>query len=154
MAFNSTDTKYKMEIVLRGRRAGKPRELCAKAAKIPLSRFTHWCNEGKQKIGKDNIYFYNTLMEIEEELENRRKYEMESKIFSTLANINKRVEFLNSISDGQTRDKASKNAKLELKLIDKWISLGRKKIKPFYKFYRDYTHARDDAKRKERINEE
>lgn len=154
MNSHSKDTRHKMEIVLRERKTGKPRELCAKAAKIPPSRITHWCNEGKQRIGKDNIYFYETLTKIEEELENRKKYEKEAKEYSFPENINKRVQYINNIRDGQTRQQASKNAKLDLKLVTKWDSLGRKGIKPFRKFHKDYTDARSYAERRAKSNKE
>ena len=154
-----TNTRHKMEIVLKERRNGKPRELCAKAASVPLRKITHWYNEGKQGIGSDNIYFYKSLKKIEKDLNEKLKYEDEIREYQSAINVNKRINFLNYIKKGQTRENASKHSQIKLKLITKWDSLGRKGIKPFKAFHEDYIKAREiatknEAKEKEKLKRE
>ena len=148
------NTRDKMDIVLKNRMNGKSREECAKIAGISLKRITHWYTEGKQKIGKDNIYFYKALTKIEEKLGFKEKYGKDIELYGTRKNISKRKEFLNYIKNGETRKDSSRKARLDLKLISKWILLGKKGINPFTNFYNDYYSARAEAKRRERNEKE
>lgn len=148
------NTREKMDIVLKNRMDGKSREECAKIAGISLKRITHWYIEGKQKIGKDNTYFYKALTIIEEKLGFKEKYGKDIEIYETGKNISKRKEFLKYIKNGETRKDASRKAGLDLKLISKWILLGKKEIDSFTNFYNDYYGAREEAKRRERHEKE
>lgn len=139
---SNNDTRHKMEIFLKTRKNGKPREICAIEAKITMWQVNQWYNSGKAGIGKDKIYFYKTLKSIEEEL-NRNPYASDIKEFRKEENITKRREFLNNIKRGLTREQASKKASISLKLITRWDALGKKKIIPFNSFHQEYVEARN-----------
>ena len=152
-------TREKMDVVLKARMNGKSREECAKLARIPLQKITHWYNEGKQGIGKDNIYFYRALTKIEDAIQITTQYGEDIDIYNRHDNIIKRDKFLYFIKSGEKRKDASRKANVDLKLVTKWDSLGRKGIYPFSNFHKDYTDARDYAvaaeqKQKEKIKRE
>lgn len=139
MSYN--DTRHKMEVFLKKRKNGKPRELCAIETKLTIWQVNQWYESGKAGVGKDKIYFYETLNAIEEEL-NRNPYEEDIKEFRKEENIAKRREYLNNIKKGLTREQASKKASINLKLIIRWDTLGKKKIIPFNSFHREYEEVR------------
>lgn len=143
------ETIQVMNVVLKERSKGKSRIECAKIAGIKNQRIHHWYTEGKHNFGKENVLFHKHLKSIEEEL-SKEKYGKEINVYRRSANYQKRRKFLRNIRKGQTRKDASKNADIKLNLIDKWNALGKKGIKPFQKFHRDYIEARNfiEEKRK------
>lgn len=144
-----TSKRHKMEIILKERKKGKSRSHCAMAASVPLQKIVHWYNEGKQGFGKDNVYFYKSMKKIEKNLKDKGKFKDEIKEFNKLININKRINFLEYIKNGQTRKDASKNAQIDIKLIIRWDSLGRRNINPFKSFFDEYRQARAVANENE-----
>ena len=54
------ETRHKMEIFLRERKNGRPRELCSIEAKVSMWQVDRWCFSGEKGIGENQIYFYKT----------------------------------------------------------------------------------------------
>lgn len=145
MAEDLRITKEKMDRILKLRSGGFSREECAKLVGVPLSKINHWYKEGQQGFGEYNINFYKHLSRIETKLENNDKYAKEIREFSFPENINKRKQYLHYIRQGETRKDSARHAKIDLKIVDKWDLLGRKEIKPFLSFHKEYKKARQDA---------
>jgi len=141
--------RHKMEIILKERRKGKTREQCAIAAHVPLHRIVHWYNEGKQRTNADNIYFYKSLKRIEDSLNEQKKYKSDIETFILAINVHKRINFLNFIKQGKTRQNALIQAEIKPKLLTKWETLGRKGIEPFKTFHENYKNAREIATQNE-----
>lgn len=154
MANDLSSTKEKMGRILKLRSEGKSREECAKIVGVPLSKINHWDKEGQQGFGEHNRNFHKHLKRIESRLENNEKYAEEIREFSFPENINKRKQYLHYIRQGEIRKNAAKHANINLKIIDKWDSLGRKEIKPFLKFHKEYKKARQDAVRTDKMRKD
>ena len=149
MSDDSTDVREKMNIILKERKSGKSRELCARDTGIPITDVIKWYYGGKNGNSEDNIYFYEKLSEIEENLKKRDDVLND---FNVPDNVDKRNAYLDNIREGKTRREACEIVGLDFDKVTTWDSLGNRKIEPYDEFYRQYSEARAVAEKNNKID--
>lgn len=94
------------------------------------------------KKGENGIRPYDSF------LRQYTKYIKKSTDYHDENNIKARKKFLKYIREGKTRKDASKQASIDLKLLDSWIIKGTKGQNPYKEFYNEYKKAREEAREK------
>lgn len=138
---NNRSVREIMDIILEERKKGKTREECAEIANIPVRKIPHWSHEGRQKNGKDNIYFYKKLTSIENSLKKQESSDI--KKYNNSKNVKKRKLFLEYYKNEKDMNKAAELSSVDISLIEKWILNGKQNKNPFKEFYEEFLNVKN-----------
>ncbi len=115
------NTRNQMDRVADVIAEGKSRKEASQITGVPLSKITHWYNEGRQGFGHDNVMFYQKIRDIE-------KQQMVLK--------DKMIMVLDDLKNSTQTDATGKGE------IESWLEKGEEGTEPYAWFSREYEKIR------------
>lgn len=141
----------KMDMVLKALKEGKSRKEAFKLIDENSSLLITWKLLGK-KGTKPYDYFYEEYSKIKKPTKTISKkaetFEEQEELNKFISWKNKRDLFIKEIKEGKTFKEASKSAKLNEKLVNRWLGFGKNNKEYYIDFANEYKDARETAESK------